>query len=177
MLRSILLSLTLTTAACGNSAAPLIAPGPPQGRDAAPPPTLTPIDAAPREIAPELPPDAAPPPPDPAAIKAALLADETAAYEAAKPVLVAACARCHQQGGKKASRGKLKHFDMTSYPFTGHHTHEMGPKLREVLGAAGKPATMPPDGDLTPEQLAPMLRLAEAWDASEAGGAHATETK
>ena len=85
---------------------------------------------------------------------AALLADETAAYEAAKPVLVATCARCHQQGGKKASRGKLKHFDMTSYPFTGHHTREVGPKLREVLGAAGKPASMPPDGDLTPEQVA-----------------------
>ncbi len=171
MLRTILMMTALSLAACGSSSSTPIAPGPPQTPDAAPRDVVAPADAAPVALPPPV--DAAPPPPDPAAIMAALLADETAAYEAAKPVLVATCARCHQQGGKKASRGKLKHFDMTSYPFTGHHTREVGPKLREVLGAAGKPASMPPDGDLTPEQLAPMLRLAEAWDAAEAGGAHA----
>ena len=59
--------------------------------------------------------------PDPAQVKAELLAAEQAAFDKAKPVLEKNCARCHSKGGAKAAKKKLDHFDMTTYPFGGHH--------------------------------------------------------
>ena len=157
--------------AFGSKTAPPTAT--PTAFDAAPARTLATVDAAAAStIPPPPPPDAAPPPPpDPAAIRAGLLAAEVAAYDAARPALERTCARCHVRGGKKASSGKLKHFDMSAYPFKGHHVTEVGPKLREVLGADGGKATMPKDDpeQVTSEELALMLALATAWDAAHAG--------
>lgn len=121
-------------------------------------------------------PDVPPPPagPDAAQVKADLLAAETAAHEAAKPVLGKYCAGCHQQGGKKASAKKLGHFDMTTYPFAGHHTAEIGKVMREVLGVGGGKPTMPYDkpGAVKGDELALIVAWSEAFDASHAGGAH-----
>lgn len=116
-----------------------------------------------------------PPAPDPAQIKIALLAAETAAYQSAKPVFEKYCAGCHQQGGKKASAKKLGHFDMTTYPFAGHHAMEVSGTLRTVLGIGGGKPTMPfgKPGAVKGDDLALIAAWADAFDASHAGGAHA----
>jgi hypothetical protein len=121
-------------------------------------------------------PDVAPPPsePDPAQVKADLLAAETKAYEAAKPVFDKYCASCHQQGGKKATAKKLGHFDITRYPFGGHHAGEVGKTVRDVLGVGGGKPTMPygNPGSVKGDELALIVAWSEAFDASHAGGAH-----
>lgn len=115
-----------------------------------------------------------PPPPDPAKIKADLLATETAAYQQAKPVLGKYCAGCHQKGGAKATAKKLDHFDMTGYPFSGHHAMEMSGEMRKVLGIGGGKPTMPKGkpGAVKGDDLALIAAWADAFDASHAGGAH-----
>ncbi len=120
--------------------------------------------------------DTTPPPtaPDPAQIKADLLAAETTAFAAARPVLEKYCAGCHQQGGKKASAKKLAHFDLTAYPIRGHHAGEAGTTVREVLGVGGGKPTMPYGnaGVVKGDELALIVAWTEAFDASHAGGAH-----
>src|SRR5512140_3691289 len=76
---------------------------------------------------------------------AELLVAEQAAYAKAKPVFEKVCAKCHTQTGEKATPKKLHHFDMTSYPFGGHHSKTVGPTIRTVLGLGKKKATMPDD--------------------------------
>lgn len=151
--------LFVTAAACGSKT---------KGGTTSPPPVTA--DAA---VATEPAPDAAPSGPS----KEELLAAEQSAYETAKPVFEKYCSACHEQGGKKATAKKLGHFDMTSWPFGGHHTGEMGPKLREVLGIDGGKATMPDDhpGAVQGDDLARVAALADAWDKAEAGGAHPHE--
>jgi hypothetical protein len=115
----------------------------------------------------------APPPPviDHAAV-------ELAAYQAAKPVFDKYCAGCHVKGERGAKKSALKHFDMTTYPFGGHHAGELGGEIREVLGATGKKPTMPMKnaGAVKGEELALILAWADAFDAARAaaggGGAH-----
>ena len=156
--------------ACGPQTTPPIEPPPPGDDD----PVAAAPDAAPRaEEPPPLPPDAEPAP-APEAVKQALRDAELAAYQAMKPTLDTACARCHTQGGKKANKGKLKHFDMTSYPFGGHHTETITTTLRHVVGLDGSKPKMPQDdkGSLTEDQLAVIQAWAVAYDAAEAGGAH-----
>jgi mono/diheme cytochrome c family protein len=123
---------------------------------------------APREPTPS------PSPPDPAKVKADLLAAEMKAYENARPVFGTYCASCHAQGGKNASAKKLGHFDMTTYPFGGHHAGEMSATMRTVLGIGGGKPTMPKGkpGVLTPDELAIVAAWADAFDAAHAGGAH-----
>jgi cytochrome c len=92
--------------------------------------------------------------------------DELSALEAAKPVFEQYCARCHARGAGQGKRKALAHFDMTRYPFRGHHAHEAGTAVREVLGAAGDKATMPSDrpGAVKGQDLEKMLAWAAAFD-------------
>ncbi len=115
-----------------------------------------------------------PPPPDPAQIKADLLAAEMAAYEKAKPVFEKWCAKCHSKSGRKQSVSKREHFDMTNYPFAGHHAMEVHSEVREVLGLTGKKPTMPSDnkGAVKGDELELIKAWADAFDASHKGGAH-----
>lgn len=167
--------LLFAVAACGGgSSTPATAPAAPApiasapAEPAPPAPTEPVVDpATPAEPAP-------PPPPDPAQIKAALVAAEMAAFENAKPVFGKWCASCHTKGGKKASAKKLDHFDMTSYPFGGHHAMEISGEIREVLAIGGGKPSMPPNkkGAVRGEELSLIAAWADAFDAAHAGGAH-----
>lgn len=113
-------------------------------------------------------------PPEPAQVKAALLASETAAYEKARPVFEKYCARCHQKGGKKAKPKLLGHFDMSSYPFGGHHAEEISAEIRSALAIGGGEPTMPFDdpGAVQGQELAIIAAWADAYDRAHEGGAH-----
>jgi hypothetical protein len=119
-------------------------------------------------------PPVGPAPADPVRSKAELLAAEASAYEAAKPVFDRFCASCHQQGHTSATPSKLDHFDMTTYPFGGHHAMEMASEIREVLGLDGGTPTMPKNqpGAVTGDDLALIAAWADAFDAAHRGGAH-----
>lgn len=133
--------------------------------------------AKPAQPADPAPPARRPPPPkpDPARAKADLLAAETSAWAAAKPVLQTYCASCHTKGGRGATKKKLDHFDMTGYPVTGHHAATIGPTMRSVLGLSGKKPTMPlgKPGAVAGNELAVVKAWTSAWDAADKGGAHA----
>ncbi len=106
--------------------------------------------------------------------KHALLADERAAYDKAKPAFDKYCANCHVQGAKQATKKKLDHFEMTSYPFGGHHAGTLGPTIRKVLAIDGGKATMPysKPGSVSGDDLAAIAAWTRAWDAAQAAGAH-----
>src|SRR5688572_5109533 len=73
-------------------------------------------------------------------------AEERTAYEAAKPAFERHCFRCHSRSSKKPKPKAIKHIDMTSYPFKGHHPHDADIVIRRsLLGdkAKGKEPTMP----------------------------------
>jgi hypothetical protein len=164
--------LTLTLAACGGGSSK---PTMTSIANADPVPMMEPPREDPTAKAPpDDPAPVDPPKPDPAKIKAYLLAVEMAAYENAKPVFEANCARCHSKGGKLATDKKRAHFDTTSYPFAGHHAMELGTTVRKVLGIDGSKPTMPADkkGAVKGEELALIAAWADAFDASHAGGAH-----
>jgi len=112
------------------------------------------------------------PPPDP---RLALMEAEMAAYEAAKPVFAKSCGGCHIQGGAKASAKKLKHIDMTAYPFTGHHVETITTTIGHVLGIDGAKPTMPADkpGSVKGDDLALIEAWIEAYNSADEGGAHA----
>jgi hypothetical protein len=105
---------------------------------------------------------------------ATLLADERAAFDKAKPSFDKYCAGCHTRTGKHASDKKLHHFEMTSYPFGGHHSTKLGPTIRKVLAIDGGKASMPDDkpGSVATDDLAAIAAWTRAWDAAQAGGAH-----
>ncbi len=158
--------LAITLAACGGGSSkpttPIANTDPVPMTDPAPPTAKAP--PTPDE----------PPRPDPAKVKAELLATETAAYEKAKPVFQANCARCHSKDGKLTGTKKRDHFDMTSYPFGGHHAMELGKEIRKSLGIDGSKPTMPYDkkGAVKGDDLALIASWADAFDAAHAGGAH-----
>ncbi|MGE5183941.1 MAG: hypothetical protein ACM31C_17845 [Acidobacteriota bacterium] len=106
--------------------------------------------------------------------KASLLADERAAFEKARPAFDRYCAGCHTRGGKHATAKKLDHFEMTSYPFGGHHAGTLGPTIRKVLAIGGGKPTMPDSkpGLVKGDDLAAIAAWTRAWDAAQAGGAH-----
>lgn len=106
--------------------------------------------------------------------KATLLADEHTAFEKAKPAFEKYCAGCHTHDGKHATAKKLDHFEMTKYPFGGHHAATLGPTIRKVLAIGGGKATMPDSkpGSVTGDDLAAIAAWTKAWDASQAAGAH-----
>lgn len=112
---------------------------------------------------------------DPEQVKADLLAAETAAYDKAKPVFTKYCASCHVKGGKKANAKKLKHFDMTTYPFGGEHAKSIGNEVRITLGLdTAKKPSMPKDkpGSVKGDDLAAITAWTEAWRAAGQGGVH-----
>lgn len=158
-------------AACGGSK-DVIETTPPPG-DPPPPVATTPPDAGVVAVAP---PDAAPepPPPPPEDPKVAIARAEQEAWAAAKPVFDKHCARCHTQTGAKKKKSALKHFDMTTYPFGGHHAGELGEEIREVLGVDGKKATMPADerGAVQGEELDLVVKWSKAFEAAHAAGLH-----
>jgi len=87
------------------------------------------------------------------------------------------CSECHAQGRKKASAKRLKHFDMTTYPFGGEHTASIGNEVRKVLGIDGGKATMPDDkpGSVKGDDLEAIKAWTEAWRAAGQAGAHPAE--
>jgi mono/diheme cytochrome c family protein len=162
------LALIVAAGCGGRSSTPATAP-------AAPEPDEKPVAAEPPQEHPhEQPPPEEPAAPDPEKVKADLLAAETAAYERARPVFETYCAGCHTKGGKNASKKKLEHFDMTAYPFGGHHAGEMGTTVRKVLGIDGSKPTMPrgKPGAVQGDELAAIAAWADAFDAAHKGGAH-----
>ena len=161
-------------AACGGKSAPepaVAEPAPPEpgqgeepmGAGEAPPTEPQPTE----EPAPQ-------PPPDPAQVKAELVAAEKSAFEMAEPVFKQHCARCHVKGEKKAKAKTLGHFDMTTYPFGGHHADEISAKIRKVLAIGGGKPTMPKDdrGAVQGDELSLIAAWADAYDRAHAGGAH-----
>ncbi len=163
------LAAAFSLAACGGKAAPEPAPPEPaQGEDQPSTDDATPNEP---ESAGE-PADQAPP--DPAQVKAELLAAEKSAFELAEPVFKQHCARCHVKGGKKAKAKILDHFDMTSYPFGGHHAEEISAEIRKVLAIGGGKPTMPMDdaGAVKGDELSFIAAWADAYDKAHAGGAH-----
>jgi hypothetical protein len=147
----------VVAAGCGGKSEP-----PPVAPEPAPAEAATPVEPAPPEPEPE---------PDPAQAQAELVAAERSAYELAAPVFQKHCARCHAKGGKKARRKTLEHFDMTTYPFAGHHADDITSEIREVLaiGGEGKP-TMPFDkpGAVQGAELELIADWAEAYDKAHA---------
>ena len=94
-------------------------------------------------------------------------AEETAAFEIAKPVFERHCFRCHTTAGKKSKHKALDHLSMDQYPFGGHHADEAGAAVREVLGAdAHGEATMPSDdrGAVRGDDLTKIVAWAAAFD-------------
>jgi len=173
MTKAIITFLTATAlAACGGSK-----PADPT----TPPPSPPPMGDGSAVATPEKPAEPAKPPeppkPDPAKMKAELLASETAAYEAAKPVFGKYCASCHTKAGKKATKKKLDHVSMDSYPFGGMHTNSIGNEVRKVLGIDGAKPTMPFDkpGSVKGDELATIKAWTEAWQASGKAGNHPVE--
>ena len=113
--------------------------------------------------------------PDPAQRKADLVLAEQRAYAEARPVFDQSCAGCHTRGGKMATAKKLAHLDLTSYPFGGEHADTITVVVRHVVGIDGAKPTMPKDspGAVAGAELALLAAWADAYDAAEAGGAHA----
>lgn len=104
-----------------------------------------------------------------------LLAAESAAYDAARPVFERYCAKCHSSSGTHPQRrDALPHFSIDSYPFGGHHATEMAATIREVLGVTGEEATMPKDdpGAVQGGELALILGWADAFERSHEAGLH-----
>jgi mono/diheme cytochrome c family protein len=171
------LSLTLF-AACGSgsSSTPPTTPTPDPDTTASPePPGDGHTDHTHQEPpTTDVPAEPTPPEPDPAQVKADLLAAEMAAFEKAKPVFDKNCSSCHVMGGRGAKRSTLEHFNMTKYPFGGHHAGEVAASIRKSLGLTGGKATMPKNkpGLVQGDDLAAIAAWADAFDASMAGGAH-----
>lgn len=166
-----ILSLLVAFAACGGGSSKP-SPVTPEPTPVVAEPTPQPVTepAALVEPAPEPTLAAA----DPAQIKADLLAVEMAAYEKSKPVFEKFCASCHSKGQKNAKKKTLDHFDISTYPFAGHHAMELGESVRDVLGLTGDKPTMPKGkpGAVKGDDLAVIEAWTKAFDAAHAAGAH-----
>ncbi len=96
-----------------------------------------------------------------------------AAFAKAKPVFDKYCESCHSKDGVSTSREALDHFDMTSYPFGGHHAAEVAKSVRKSLGIGGK-ATMPQGdpGAIKGAELEAVLAWADAFEKANAKEGH-----
>jgi len=172
MIRSLVTVLCIAAlGACGSKPpTPVSAePGAGSGAGSA---TATPAPEATKPPGPAKPPE--PAKPDPAKAKASLLAAETRAWSAAKPVFEKYCAKCHSQGAQGATQKKLERFDMSSYPMTGPRAATIGTTMRDVMGISGKKPTMPfgKPGAVTGDELAAIKAWTDAWQAADKAGAH-----
>lgn len=97
---------------------------------------------------------------------------EQDAFVLARPVFQRYCASCHTTKGDRSRAASLRHFRMDSYPLGGHHAAKIAATIRGVLGASGKPATMPSDrpGIVQGEELRLILEWAEAFDRAHPPG-------
>jgi hypothetical protein len=174
MMKQTLFACVLAATACGGTSSKAVTPATGSTDPVpmtAPAPTVAPVEP----VEPAKPTEPAQPAaPDPAQVKAELLAAETAAFEKAKPVFDKYCAKCHSKDGSKQSAAKREHFDMTTYPFGGHHGMDVHNEIRIVLGVTGKKPTMPADkkGAVKGAELDLIKAWADAFDASHKGGAH-----
>ncbi|MGH1348839.1 MAG: nuclear transport factor 2 family protein [Nannocystales bacterium] len=111
-------------------------------------------------------PRAAPRPPQVAA--------EVATYKAAKEVFAKHCGGCHARGGAQWSEKAAAHFDMSSYPFGGHHAAEIDQEVLRSLGQSGRGATMPKSapGSLSPDEMALIASWARAFAVAKDAGFH-----
>lgn len=112
--------------------------------------------------------DAVPPTHDPVG------REEQAAYGRARPVFERHCASCHSSAGARARPAPMKHFNMDTYPFTGHATPKT---IRRVLGVGGEP-TMPPDhpGAVGGDDLEAILSWAAAVELSRRSSVAGADT-
>jgi hypothetical protein len=102
----------------------------------------------------------------------ASLKDHQAAFEAARPAFARHCLRCHTatgEAGRKTKAKAIRHVDMGSYPFGGHHPHDVAQLVRTSLlgdNARGKKPTMPADdvGSVTGPDLEAILAWASAFE-------------
>ncbi len=165
------LAAVFSLAACGGKTAP----EPAAAEPAPPEPAQREEQVGAGEPAPTAQPTEAPEPqPDPTQAKTELAAAEKSAFEMAEPVFKQHCARCHVKGEKKSKAKTLGHFDMTTYPFGGHHADEISAKIRKVLAIGGGKPTMPKDdrGAVQGDELSLIAAWADAYDRAHAGGAH-----
>jgi mono/diheme cytochrome c family protein len=97
-------------------------------------------------------------------------AAEQAAIAKAMPIFRKYCSGCHASDGAKATKQKLGHFDMTTYPFGGQHAAKLGPTIRTVLGLTGEKPTMPANdpGAVKGEELDIIRAWTEAFDRTHA---------
>jgi hypothetical protein len=99
---------------------------------------------------------------------------ELAAYKKALPVFQKYCGDCHTPRKRRKPKKAWKHFTMGSYPFGGHHAHEIGKEIREALGVGGGKATMPKDdpGSVKGAELALVVAWSRAFDRAHPKGGH-----
>lgn len=182
MTKHLVTLLTITAiAACGGSKSSPTAPTakPAEGTTSSDPVVAAP-EPKPTTPEPKPTPDLPTKPAEPAKAdlgkqKTDLMAAETAAYDKAKPVFEKYCSSCHTKGGKKATKKKLDHLTMDTYPFGGEHAKSIGNEIRVVLAIDGhKKATMPFDkpGSVKGDDLALIKAWTEAWQASGQAGNH-----
>lgn len=166
------LCFVIVVAACGGPSTPAAVSSPASAAG----PVRQPVSRSAPTLAPESDVVSPPPPPrepDPAEVSATLLGNELAAFEAAKPVFDKYCGSCHTQR-PKAKKKTLGHFDMTTYPFGGHHAMAISREIREVLAIGGGKPTMPrgKPGVVKGQELALIAAWADAFDEAHAGGVH-----
>lgn len=97
-----------------------------------------------------------------------------ATYAAARPVFERHCGKCHSRAERGGNKDALKHFDMTSYPFRGHHADAIAPSIASAMGLDGSEATMPKGkaaGSVSDQDLAAI----RAW-VDAVGGAKKSDT-
>ena len=168
-MKTLLMISILGIAACGGGGSKPAAKPEPTPTEPAPTETATtPTEPTtpPAETKPAEPPAA--PAPDP---KVVAMEAETAAFEKAKPVFEKFCQGCHGKG-RGATKKALGELDINQYPFKGEHANAKD--IRKALGIGGGKATMPKNkpGSVKGDDLAAISAWADAWDASEAAGAH-----
>ena len=106
------------------------------------------------------------------------VAVERAAFDKARSVFESHCASCHRKGEQRATKKALGHFDMSSYPFGGHHASEIDVTIGKVLGIGGGKATMPKGkaaGSVAGDDLAAIEAWMRAFAAAKAAGAHGAQ--
>ena len=77
-------------------------------------------------------------------------------------------------GEPGAKKETLEHFDMSAYPFGGHHAKEIAKSIRTALAIGGGEATMPKDdkGAVKGDELQLIVAWVEAFERATPAGDH-----